>query len=210
MDESTPILQAKDELCGFGICAICNEVIISKKRSHQLREEGWNKLKEHALSWMSVFIPENDQHVYFSKVYDRIRLINEPGTVHKKCCIKFSLGLLRYKKYHEPASTSAISTDVNITPIETPIDDLTTGDDFDVINTISSPCAKSVVCSRAQERNCFVCDTVKSMNDEKTYRISKVSVSVETSASKDIHLNNTNSPYHLGAKRLDLLISGHS
>ena len=85
MDKSTPFLQAKDELCGFGICAICNELelcgfgicaicnelIISKKHSHQLREEGWNKLKEHALSWMNVFISENDQHVYFSKVYDK-------------------------------------------------------------------------------------------------------------------------------------------
>ena len=112
--------------------------------------------------------------------------------MHKKCRIKFSLRLPRYKENHEPASTSAITTDVNITPIETPIDDLTTGDDFDVINTISSPCTRSVVCSRAQERNCFVCDTAKSMNGEKTYIISKVGVSVETSASKDIHLNNPN------------------
>ena len=42
MDKSTPFLQAKDELCGFGICAICNEVIISKNHSHQGKKVGIN------------------------------------------------------------------------------------------------------------------------------------------------------------------------
>ena len=56
---------------------------------------------------------------------------------------------------------------------------------------VSSPCTRSAISSPSHKQTCFVCNIDK--NDEKTYRISKVSLASETEKSINIHLDNPNS-----------------
>ena len=208
MDKSTPFLQAKANVSRFGNCAICNNIIVKKKDGHQLTNGGWTKIKEWASLWMKLRIPDDDKLAYYSKVYDRIQAVNVPGSVHENCRKQLLFKYSKYKKYGDNSTSTLVSsTDINTTSIETSISDLIAAEDNDVTNILSSPCTRSLVSSRTEEKNCFICDADK---NEKTFRISKVRVSDETSASKDIHLNNPNSAYHLAAKRLDLLLSGQS
>lgn len=188
MASSEPFLHPSKEPI---VCRICNENIKNKKKARLVKN--WDSIREQAKQWRSLEIPPTDRIALFSNVFERIQDI-ENGYVHDSCRTDFRLRLPTYKDMYtrdEPEITDIDETDKPLGSMASP--------------SVSTPCTRSSLSSPTVKRNCFICNSEK---EEKTCRISKEKVAVEVTSSKEVHLKNPNSPYHIAAKRLDLMLQG--
>lgn len=189
-------------------CLICNEFIKQRAKKYALKDDKWDKFKNHPEEWSGIALPTTHPYFNYGKVSSIVEGVEKAfGSVHASCRATFSSKshIDRLKETFGERNEVPVTEEIEVPPNEE-----------DTVEVATSSVRQGLRSSvgGVESSKCFICYT-ETNKDHLLYadggltRCSRDSAGKRLITMKDVYLRSGNSDSQLeAAKRLDLILKG--